>query len=161
MCHMMSSAWCCHGVDASSLGCPWDKRRSGCHDVVQVEGLLARIHEMNFPVWTGEVATWVFVVRENRPVNGSDHVKYDGIVFVEPWWLKLKPNEKKKDKKRRQNRRQQTTETRTNKTTNKPQQETDKRCASSRSNFAGMIQLLVPSFGFNWAGDASFFISSF
>ena len=160
MCHMMSSAWCCHGVDASSLGCPWDKRRSGCHDVVQVEELLARIHEMNFPVWTGEVATWVFVVRENRPVNGSDHVKYDGIVFVEPWWLKLKPNENK-DKKRRQNKRQQTTETRTNKTTNKQQQETDKRCASSRSNFAGMIQLLVPSFGFNWAGDASFFISSF
>ena len=27
--------------------------------------------------------------------------------------------------------------------------------------FAGVIQILVPSFGFNWARDASFFISSF
>ena len=39
---------------------------------------------MHCLAWTGEAATWVFVVRENRPVTGSVHVRLDGVVFVEP-----------------------------------------------------------------------------
>ena len=142
---MMSSAWCCHGVDASSLGCPWDKRRSGCHDVVRVEELLARIHEMNFPAWTGEAATWVFVVRENRPVNGNDHVKLDGFVFVEPWWLKLKPVENK-DKKSRQ--KQKTTNNRDKYQQNHKQTTTRNRQAmcKQQKQFCRSDSTLSPQF---------------
>ena len=32
---------------------------------------------------------------------------------------------------------------------------------AAESIFAGVIHILVPSFGFNWACDASFFICSF
>ena len=151
---MMSNAWCCHDVGASNLGWHWGLQRSGHHDVVQVEELLAMIQEIHCHGWTGEVATSVCGARENRPVNVNVHARLEGVVLTEPWWLRNKRSEDKNHKPHKKGKEKENSKTEATKS--RPA-----ICKQRRQFFTGVIKILVPRFGFNWACDTSFFVCTF